>query len=78
MSGRWVTVSPVENTPDDPLARLMDHRREMESLERAIAELLYRGRSLFIGDMCLPFDLLTQGQQAKYRMEVKQLIQGAE
>lgn len=72
-----VVAFPVQEQADDlVLSAVQERQRVLEQRENAIAEMVYISRCQFIGGLCLPWGLLTEGQRQGYRMEVRKLIQG--
>ena len=70
------TQATIQEQADDlALEMVFDRQRVLGDLEVAIAQMVYLARALFIGGQCLPWGLLTPGQQLGYVMEAKALIQ---
>lgn len=70
------TRSADEQADDVLLDDVFARQQQLDDLEVGMAALLYKARALYIGGMCLPWSMLTKGQQQGYRMEAKRLIQG--
>ena len=81
MSILWMAtpdrVDVQEQADEMVLAAVLDRQRVLADLELAIAEMLYRARSVWINGLTIPWGMLTDGQRAGYRMEAKRLIQEA-
>ena len=58
------------------LADVFARQRALEDGYTGMAESLYRLRAIWIGGMCLPWPLLTDGQRQKYIAEVRTLVKG--
>ena len=56
------------------LADVFERQRQLHEGYSDLAQLLYRLRALWIGGMCLPWDILTEGQRQGYIKEVKALV----
>jgi hypothetical protein len=56
------------------LADVFARQRALEDGYESMAESLYRLRALWIGGLCLPWGVLTDGQRAGYRNEVERLV----
>lgn len=68
-------TTPQEMAEDEcALADVFARQRALEDGYEGMAESLYRLRALWIGGLCLPFGLLTDGQRAGYINEVKTLV----
>ena len=63
-------------TQDDEclLADMFARQRALEDGYEGMAETLYRMRALWIGGMCIPWGLLTDGQREGYRNEIQALV----
>ena len=71
-------VIPFDEMADDCLLRdVFERQRQLEDGYESLAALLYRQRALWIGGLCLPWRLLTEGQRDGYIGEVKALVQKA-
>ena len=73
----WMTPDLQEQADEMVLAAVLDRQRVLADLELAIAEMIYRARSVWINGLTIPWGMLTPGQRAGYRMEAKALIQEA-
>jgi hypothetical protein len=58
------------------LADVFARQRALADGYEGMAENLYRLRALWIGGMCLPWGVLTDGQRAGYVAEIKTLVKG--
>lgn len=56
------------------LADIFARQRALQDGYEGMAESLYRMRALWIGGMCLPWGLLTDGQRQGYISEVRALV----
>jgi hypothetical protein len=59
------------------LADVFARQRALDDGYEGMAMSLYRLRAIWIGGMCLPWGLLTQGQRDGYINEVKTLVKKA-
>ncbi len=69
--------SPDEQADEFLLADVFARQRALQDGYEGMAENLYRLRALWIGGMCLPYGVLTDGQRQKYINEVKALVEGS-
>ena len=68
-------VVPFNEQADDVLLRdVFERQRVLDEGYESMAVLLYRNRAIWIGGMCLPWRLLTDGQRAGYIAEVRNLV----
>jgi len=70
-------ASPIESLQeqaDDALLADLQRRALITDGIDGMAQLLYRLRAVYIGGMCLPWGLLTEGQRTGYKAEIEQLI----
>ena len=68
---------PTEQETEYALADIFARQRALHDGYEAAAMLIYRLRCLWIGDLCLSWGLLTDGQRQGYRNEVRNLVKKA-
>ena len=66
--------TPDEQADEFLLQDVFARHRVLEDGYEGMAETLYRMRTLWIGGLCLPWGLLTDGQRAGYVAEIKALV----
>ena len=66
--------TPDEQADEFLLQDVFARQRVMEDGIEGMAMLLYRLRCLWIGGLCLPWGMLTDGQREGYTAEVSALI----
>lgn len=59
---------------DEVLEAVFDRQREIDDLAEGIAVNLYRARAIWIGGLCLPWYMLTEGQRRGYIDEARGYI----
>lgn len=64
-----VTFPTEEVNEDQALAAAFERQRQMDDIALAVAQLVYRGRALWIGGGALPWDALSPAQMKLYRDE---------
>jgi hypothetical protein len=63
-----------DRADDFLLLDIFARQRALTDGYEGMAESLYRLRALWIGGMCLPWPMLTQGQRDGYLNEIKALV----
>ena len=71
---RPVPITPDEQADEFLLADVFARREVIDCGAEGMAETLYRLRTIWIGGLCLPWGMLTQGQRDGYKAEVYALI----
>ncbi len=69
--------TPDEQADEFLLQDVFARQEVLQDGYGSMAEQLYRLRALWIGGMCLPWGLLTDGQRDGYINEVRQLVTNA-
>jgi len=69
-----IAFAPSEQDDEYALADVFARQRVLEDGYEGGAMLLYRLRALWIGGMCIPWGMLTEGQRDGYRAEFKALV----
>ena len=70
-------IADLQPDQECALADIFARQRALHDGYEAAAMPIYRLRALWIGDMCLPWGLLTDGQRQGYRNEVRDLVKKA-
>lgn len=63
-----------EEADDILLADVLARQDRLTDRINAIAELIYITRADYIGGLCLPWGILTEGQRRMYRNEARTLV----
>ena len=74
MGQNVIEFTPSEQADEFLLADVFARQRALDDGYESMAMLLYRLRAVWIGGMCLPWPMLTDGQRQGYVNEVKTLV----